>query len=66
MKMPRKKTIYYIGLDGAYCGLTTDSKRETLRRLGTENVATFRPATAEDIASVKAMGGFVPDGAIRA
>jgi hypothetical protein len=59
-----KRAIHYIGLVGLGCGLTTECKRDALRRIGIDNVATFRPATQADVDWVKGMGGYVPDGRI--
>ena len=55
-----KRTVWYIGL-GNYCGLSSESKSEILRRNGTDNVTELRPATQDDVNNIRAMGGRVPD-----
>jgi len=59
------KTIRYIKLFGGRCGLTTDTKREVLRREGESNVLDVRPATQQEVDWVRAMGGRVPEGKVR-
>lgn len=59
MKKPIIKCVY---VHGRGVGLFTGTDAQIKRRLGTENVERIRPAKAKDIAYVKAMGGFVPDG----
>ncbi len=59
--MMRSKQIYYAEVFGKGCCLTTETKAQLIKREGTENVERFRPATKQDIAWVKAMGGYVPD-----
>lgn len=58
------KTIRYIKLYGGRCGLTTDTKREVMKREGTSNVLEVRPATQKDVDWVRGMGGHVPNGRI--
>ena len=57
--------IYYIEFRNGYCGLSQEPKRTILRRHGTENVGSISPATAEQIDYVRAMGGYVPERAIK-
>lgn len=58
----KKRVINYIDLRHGGCGLTTDSRTETLRQHGMLNVKSFRPATQKDIDWVRGMGGMIPDG----
>lgn len=60
--MPKKPIIQYIDLHGLGCALSADTPSQILRREGYANVRSIRPATSKDVAWVKAMGGYVPDG----
>ena len=53
--------IYYVDLYDGYCGLSGESKSAILRRYGTDNVRSITPATQDQIAWVRAMGGYVPE-----
>jgi hypothetical protein len=63
--MASKKVIQYISLDNGRCGLSTESPRDILHRIGTENVRAIRPASQKEVDWVRAMGGDVPDGIVR-
>ena len=60
-----KKKIYYVELQGGYCGLTIETslkrteKKATLEH-GTRNLAGVHEATKEEIDGVRMMGGYVP------
>ena len=56
----RKPVINYIDLYSGRCGLTVERRSEVLRRLGTDNVRSVRPATEDEVLGVEAMGGHVP------
>jgi len=58
--MSARPTINYIDLYNGRCGLTTEKRDEVLRRLGTDNVRSVRPATEAEVSWVECMGGHVP------
>lgn len=60
-----ERTIFYIGLNGGGCGLTTDGYRDVLRRIGSDRLREFRPATQQEVDWVRSMGGAVPAGRVR-
>lgn len=62
--MSALRLLKYVGLNSGYCTLTTETERQVLNRLGTDNVSEFRDATWQDIADVRSMGGRVPEGRI--
>ena len=55
-----KPIINCVTLTNGRCGLTTETKAEALRRIGTDNVRSFEPATEEQVAWIRGMGGRVP------
>lgn len=60
----KRPIINYVTLTNGWCGLTTDSKREAYNRLGSENIASFGPASQRQLDWVQAMGGKVPHGRV--
>ncbi len=57
--------IMYVELSNGRCGLSTDSKAEIMKQVGTDNLRSISVATKKQIDFVRAMGGYVPvDGKI--
>lgn len=60
---------YLVEINGSHIGIEygetkTDAKRRAIRSFGGRryvNSATVRQVTAEDVAWIRSMGGFVPD-----
>lgn len=58
--------IYYVEAYGGNCGLRfakniQQAQADALREVGTDNFKSVTVATKDQIARVKAMGGFVPE-----
>ncbi len=58
-----KAILKYVSTDFG-CTIRTGSVSQIRSRIGTDNVREIRLATEKDVAYVKHMGGFVPDGRI--
>jgi hypothetical protein len=62
----KRERIYYVEINGTYCGLeANDSIRDVrwnaAQEWGNDNITIVRRATQEDIDNVRGMGGYVPE-----
>lgn len=65
MSHQKLPVLYIIDRADGRVGLTTESDEDAIyRRLGTDNVRGFRPATEDEVGWIRAMGGHVPKGRI--
>jgi hypothetical protein len=67
--MEAEMKLFYVDTDYG-CGIRAakniaQAKKEALIENGTRNLKSVRPATKEDVSSVKAMGGWVPEGKVQ-
>jgi len=53
--------MFYVELQNGHCGLSNDTEASIRRQEGSNNIKRITKATKDQIAWVRAMGGYVPE-----